>query len=244
MTKILILMNTMMMKIVVLSLVLCVSADSQHIHFRISGCSASDGEEMYSLDSEELWYADFINNRGVVLLPDFSDPVAYDRVFDTALENLHTCKGNLNKTLTALENPAVHLDPPNRPIIYPADDVELGKPNVLICHATGFYPAPVNISWIKNNEEVKEGISINAPFPNDDGSFNQFSRLEFNPEQGDIYSCTLNHQALKQPLTRFWDVEVDQPSIGPAVFCGVGLTVGLVGVAVGTFFLIKGNECS
>lgn len=40
------------------------------------------------------------------------------------------------------------------------------------------------------------------------------------------------------------DVQVSQPSVGPAVFCGVGLTVGLLGVAAGTFFLIKGNECS
>ncbi|TKS80466.1 hypothetical protein D9C73_014566 [Collichthys lucidus] len=40
------------------------------------------------------------------------------------------------------------------------------------------------------------------------------------------------------------DVEVKQPGVGPAVFCGLGLTVGLLGVAAGTFFLIKGNECS
>lgn len=39
------------------------------------------------------------------------------------------------------------------------------------------------------------------------------------------------------------EVEVEQPSVGPAVFCGFGLTIGLLGVAVGTFFLIKGNEC-
>ncbi|XP_068181888.1 H-2 class II histocompatibility antigen, A-U alpha chain-like [Antennarius striatus] len=237
-------MKMMKMMILFLSSVLCVSADSQHVHFKMSGCSASAGEELYSLDSEELWYADFINHRGVIAQPDFSDPAGYDGFFDGALTNLDTCKHNLNTTLAALKNPAVHLDPPTRPIIYSANDVKLGRPNFLVCHATGFYPAPVNISWTKNNEEVKEGVSINVPFPNDDGSFNQFSRLEFTPEQGDVYSCTLNHQALKQPLTRFWEVEVDQPGIGPAVFCGVGLTVGLLGVAVGTFFLIKGNECS
>ena len=38
--------------------------------------------------------------------------------------------------------------------------------------------------------------------------------------------------------------EQQQPGVGPAVFCGLGLTVGLLGVAAGTFFLIKGNECS
>ncbi|XP_068188412.1 HLA class II histocompatibility antigen, DP alpha 1 chain-like [Antennarius striatus] len=237
-------MKMMKMMILLLSSVLCVSVDSQHVHFRIVGCSASEGEVMYSLDSEELWYADFINHRGVIAQPDFSDPMGYDGFFDSALTNLDICKRNLNTTLAALKNPAVHLDPPTRPVIYPRNKPELGRPNFLVCHATGFYPASINISWTKNNEEVKEEVSINVPVPNDDGSFNQFSRLEFTPEQGDVYSCTLNHKALKQPLTRFWEVEVEQPGIGPAVFCGVGLTVGLLGVAVGTFFLIKGNECS
>lgn len=41
----------------------------------------------------------------------------------------------------------------------------------------------------------------------------------------------------------FAAVEVKQPGVGPAVFCGLGLTFGLLGVAAGTFFLIKGNEC-
>ncbi len=40
----------------------------------------------------------------------------------------------------------------------------------------------------------------------------------------------------------FPDVEVAMPSVGPAVFCGVGLTLGLLGVAMGTFFIIKGNN--
>jgi len=42
----------------------------------------------------------------------------------------------------------------------------------------------------------------------------------------------------------FLDVEVALPGVGPAVFCGVGLTLGLLGVATGTFFLVKGNNCN
>ncbi|GLD75217.1 HLA class II histocompatibility antigen, DP alpha 1 chain-like protein, partial [Lates japonicus] len=135
-------------------------------------------------------------------------------------------------------------DPPSSPMIYTRDKVELGVKNTLICHVSGFYPAPVNVSWTKNEQKVTEGTSINVPFPLKDGSFNQISRLEFIPQLGDVYTCTVRHPALNQPLARIWDVEVQQPSIGPAVFCGVGLTVGLLGVAAGTFFLIKGNECS
>ncbi len=37
------------------------------------------------------------------------------------------------------------------------------------------------------------------------------------------------------------DVEITEPSIGPSVFCGVGLALGLLGLATGVFFIAKGN---
>ena len=36
--------------------------------------------------------------------------------------------------------------------------------------------------------------------------------------------------------------EVSGSSAGPAVFCGVGLTLGLLGVATGTFLYVKGQQ--
>ncbi|MGH0173800.1 UNVERIFIED_CONTAM: hypothetical protein FKN15_070379 [Acipenser sinensis] len=39
------------------------------------------------------------------------------------------------------------------------------------------------------------------------------------------------------------DVQTDS-DVGETAFCAVGLTLGLLGVAVGTFFLIKGNKCN
>ncbi|KAL6118290.1 uncharacterized protein ACO6RY_03120 [Pungitius sinensis] len=129
-------------------------------------------------------------------------------------------------------------------MIYPKHYVELGEKNLLICHVNGFYPAPVTFSWTKNQENVTEGTSRSIPFPNKDATFNQFSTLEFTPKLGDIYSCRVEHLALDHPLVKFYDLKGSRPSVGPVVFCGVGLTVGLLGVAAGTFFLIKGNECS
>lgn len=162
-------------------------------------------------------------------------------------------------------------------MIYPRNEVQLTQPNTLICLVTGFYPAPVNISWTRNGEKVTEGTRINVPYPNKEGTFTQISRLDFVPEQGDIYSCRVQHPAMTEAETRMWSektlfkltetdrhkstqtrqvhvcvnvcvcvfaaVDVKQPGVGPAVFCGLGLTFGLLGVAAGTFFLIKGNEC-
>uniref|UniRef100_A0A3Q2QKF9 H-2 class II histocompatibility antigen, E-U alpha chain-like n=1 Tax=Fundulus heteroclitus TaxID=8078 RepID=A0A3Q2QKF9_FUNHE len=227
--------------------VLRVSADVLHEDIRIAGCSDSDGEQMFALDGEEMWVADFKQGKGVEPQPPFMDHTSYvEGTYDRAVANQQVCRTNLGLRRKALKDFPPEKDPPSTPMIYTRDNVELGEKNILVCHVSGFYPAPVNVSWTKNGQKVTEGTSINVPFPSKDSTFTQISRLGFIPQLGDIYSCSVDHLALQKPLTRMFDVEVhmSQPSVGPAVFCGLGLTIGLLGVAVGTFFLIKGNECS
>ncbi|XP_078147800.1 H-2 class II histocompatibility antigen, A-U alpha chain-like [Centroberyx gerrardi] len=226
-----------------LSCLLGVTAGTVHEDSQVTGCSETDGEEMVVLEGEEVWYADFINKKEVYPQPKFVDQVTCPTCYDGAVGNQAICRGNLQKARRGFKNPPLQLDAPHS-TIYTRDVVELGVENHLICHVTGFYPAPVKVYWTRNDENVTEGTSLNIPFPNKDGTFNQFSRLSFIPQLGDTYSCSVEHRALSQPQTRIWDVEQNQPGIGPAVFCGLGLTVGLLGVAAGTFFLIKGNECN
>ncbi|XP_034412879.1 H-2 class II histocompatibility antigen, A-U alpha chain-like [Cyclopterus lumpus] len=231
-----------MVVVLILSGVLCDSTEVFHEDISLVGCSDSDGENMYGLDGEEVWFADFKHKTGVDPQPSFIDHITYPEGYDVAVTNLVICRRNLEIARKAFKDFPLERDPPSSPMIYPRDQVEPGQKNILICHVTGFFPAPVTFSWTKNQENVTEGTSNNVPFINKDGTYNQFSRLEFSSHLGDIYGCTVKHLDLEQ--TRFWDVEKTQPSVGPAVFCGVGLTVGLLGVAAGTFFLIKGNECS
>ncbi|XP_063324193.1 HLA class II histocompatibility antigen, DR alpha chain-like [Pelmatolapia mariae] len=230
-----------------LSCVLCVSADALHSDIGITGCSDSDGEDMYGLDGEELGYADFNKQTYIYPLPPFIDPFTYQEgVYQQAVANLQVCKQNLQTLRKTMKDYPLEHVAPSAVMIYTRDEVEFGQENTLICHVTGFYPAPVNVSWTKNEQKVT-GSSINVPYPNKDGTFTQISRLQFTPQLGDMYSCTVKHLALTQPLTKIYDVQASgqsHPGVGPAAFCGVGLTVGLLGVAAGTFFLIKGNECS
>uniref|UniRef100_A0A3B4GDN6 HLA class II histocompatibility antigen, DR alpha chain-like n=1 Tax=Pundamilia nyererei TaxID=303518 RepID=A0A3B4GDN6_9CICH len=210
----------------------------QVIDIGILGCSDSDGEMMYGLDGEELAYADFNKKEMIYPLPRFIDPISYvEGTYEQAVGDQQVCKTNLQTARKVMKDYPPEQDAPSGVMIYTRDEVEFGEKNTLICHVTGFYPAPVNVSWTKNGQKVTEGSSINVPYPNKDGTFTQISRLQFTPQLGDIYSCAVQHLALTKPATKIYGV-------GPAAFCGVGLTVGLLGVAAGTFFLIKGNECS
>nr|AYN72146.1 MHC class II antigen alpha chain [Oreochromis niloticus] len=230
-----------------LSGVLCVSADVLHENIRITGCSESDGEFMYGLDGEEIAYTDFNKQKIIYPQPPFIDPFTYQEgVYELAVGEQQTCKHNLKVDLKAYKNPPMQQDAPSGVMMYTRDEVEFGEKNTLICHVTGFYPAPVNVSWTKNGQKVT-GSSINVPYPNKDGTFTQISRLQITPQLGDIYGCAVAHLVLPKPVTKLYEVDSaaqSDPGVGPAVFCGVGLTVGLLGVAAGTFFLIKGNECS
>uniref|UniRef100_A0A672S4B3 HLA class II histocompatibility antigen, DP alpha 1 chain-like n=1 Tax=Sinocyclocheilus grahami TaxID=75366 RepID=A0A672S4B3_SINGR len=226
--------------ILTLTIVLSTDAEIVHEYVGIHGCSETDGEDMHELDEEEMWHADFNQKRGVVTLPDFANPLEFTHFYETSVIEMTGCKTWWEQKLNNIyASNAPHTS------IYLKDDVELGVQNTLICHVTGFYPPSLSISWTTNNANVTEGISLSQYRPRADGTFNIFSTLKVTPAEGDIYSCTVNHRALQgQPQTKTWDVDVALPSVGPAVFCGVGLTLGLLGVAAGTFLLIKGNNCN
>nr|AJA72798.1 MHC class II antigen alpha chain [Hippocampus abdominalis] len=222
------------------------AADVIHTDMQMIGCSETEGAFDNSLDEEDVFVVDFIAERVVDKQPSFVDHVILGKdTFQVAMGNLIACRRNLNITQKALKDQPLESDPPSHPIIYPEDNVALGEKNSLVCHVSGFFPAPVKVHWTKNGEPVAgAGTRATSAFPDKDGSFHQTFQLDFTPAQDDIYSCVVEHPALERPRNTFWTVTVNQPGIGATVFCALGLTVGLVGVATGTFFLIKGNQCN
>uniref|UniRef100_A0A667WUQ9 Ig-like domain-containing protein n=1 Tax=Myripristis murdjan TaxID=586833 RepID=A0A667WUQ9_9TELE len=89
--------------------------------------------------------------------------------------------------------------------MYPRQQVELGVQNTLICWVSDFHPTPVSITWSRNGQTVGQGdVSQTQYYSNKDFSFRIFSYLSFTPQEGDIYSCTVEHISLFEPLTRFW----------------------------------------
>ncbi|XP_066500564.1 H-2 class II histocompatibility antigen, A-U alpha chain-like [Hoplias malabaricus] len=218
----------------------------KHRNVALSLCSDSEREKIYGLDGEEMWHADFSLEKGEMTLPQFADQFTYvEGTYEGAVNDIGHCRKNLGLSIEINKNPVIPKVAPQSSI-YPKEDVEPGSKNTLICFITGFYPPHVEVSWTRNNVNVTDEASLSRYYINTDDTFNLVSTLSFTPEEGDIYSCSVQHTALDRALTKTWDenVQVSLPGVGASVFCGVGLAGGLLGVAVGTFFLIKGNNCN
>ncbi|XP_066500555.1 H-2 class II histocompatibility antigen, A-U alpha chain-like [Hoplias malabaricus] len=215
----------------------------KHRDLGLKLCSDSEGEVIFGLDGEEMWHADFSLEKGVMILPQFADPFSFaEGTYELAVNDIEVCRGNLGKSIKANKKPPIPKVAPQSSV-YTKSSVQLGSKNTLICYITGFYPPHVEVSWTRNNVNVTDEASLSRYYINtEDSTFKLVSTLSFTPEEGDIYSCSVQHTALDRALTKTWEVDLALPGVGASVFCGVGLAGGLLGVAVGTFFLTKGNN--
>ncbi|XP_067457625.1 H-2 class II histocompatibility antigen, A-U alpha chain-like [Thunnus thynnus] len=223
----------------------CAFSQIPHELLYVVGCFVNGTVEMqFEFDAEEMLYVDFQTNEIVYtvptsLVPDPSQVLVGLCELRDSQTNKNLCLSLIKLAAAEEKNPPEDKDPPES-ILYPSEDVELGVENILVCFVNHFYPPHTKISWTKNGRPVSKKVSLSRYYPNNDQTFHQFSTLTFTPEEGDIYSCTVEHSALERPITRIWEPEVSHPSLGPDVFCGVGLTLGFFGVATGVFFITKG----
>lgn len=180
-------------------------------------------------------------------MPDFANPLQFAGFYEQAMELHDICKNNLKVFHLNMNDIPDAVVPPTSQV-YTSNIVELEVKNVLICHVTGFYPAPVWVTWTKNEEKVTEGATTTFPSLNKDDTFSQISRLEFIPQLGDVYNCSVEHRSLEQPQITTWKVVVEKEkyklTAGPSVLCGFGVVLGLLGVVAGIILFVKGSRRS
>lgn len=101
--------------------------------------------------------------------------------------------------------------------MFSEDPVELGDPNILICYVDKFWPSVITITWMKNGQEVTEGVSETVFYRQADNGFYKFSYLPFIPTRGDYYDCRVEHWGLRDPLMTHWGEDGTLPSPSPVV---------------------------
>uniref|UniRef100_A0A672KEH6 Ig-like domain-containing protein n=1 Tax=Sinocyclocheilus grahami TaxID=75366 RepID=A0A672KEH6_SINGR len=64
------------------------------------------------------------------------------------------------------------------------------------CHITGFYPAAVTITWLKNGQEHYEDVDFGDLLPNMDGTFQKTVTLTVFPDEWkkNQYVCVVEHE--------------------------------------------------
>ncbi|KAF7687702.1 hypothetical protein HF521_014930 [Silurus meridionalis] len=75
-------------------------------------------------------------------------------------------------------------------------------PPEVVCHATGFYPKALLISWQEDGQNVLEDVELRETLPNQDGSFQKRSILKVSAEelQKHTYTCVIEHSSLEKDL--------------------------------------------
>ncbi|XP_042360757.1 H-2 class II histocompatibility antigen, A-Q alpha chain-like [Plectropomus leopardus] len=224
---------------------ICTCAQRSHKLCHTYGCfNSSDTQLCVTLDGDEVYYANFTKED---VIWDSRIPLALhvSKAYEFAVYYRSLCKHNL---ITWKQDESISSMDAEKPeiIIYPRDEVIKEEENTLICFINHFFPPTIKIKWTKNDLEV----SLEDPFikciPNPDGTFYVLSILSFVPNEGDIYGCTVEHASLDEPQTKFWEVDTSvlttETSVGPIVFFGFASSFGLLGVATGTVFFVKGRQ--
>nr|XP_056722937.1 mamu class II histocompatibility antigen, DR alpha chain-like [Euleptes europaea] len=199
------------------------------------------GEYIYEVNGDEFFHVDLEHKETVWRLPQFPDGIVFQG--KVALPYMASLRGSLDNFMRRSNNTPTQNVPP-KVTVYPEKPVTLGELNVLICLANEFSPPVIRLTWLKNGQEVKDGVEETVFYPSTDYSFRKFSYLTFIPNAEDIYYCRVEHEGLAQPLTREWNADMDKPLPETAenVVCGLGLVVGIVGIIVGIVFTIKSRQ--
>uniref|UniRef100_A0A674JVZ0 Ig-like domain-containing protein n=2 Tax=Terrapene triunguis TaxID=2587831 RepID=A0A674JVZ0_9SAUR len=208
---------------------------------RTDPAQQESGEFMFEFDQDEIFYVDLERKETVWRLPDFGKFAGFEA--QGALGNIAVDKHNLENLIKRSNHTWAENVPPEV-TVFPEDPVELGEPNVLICFADKFFPPALSVTWLKNGQEVTEGVYETDFYPRQDNSFRKFSYLPFLPSQGDFYDCRVVHGGLPEPFTKHWEAQVPTPipETTETLVCALGLAVGIIGIIAGTILIIKGMK--
>nr|AAV40619.1 MHC class II antigen [Rattus norvegicus]AAV40621.1 MHC class II antigen [Rattus norvegicus]AGV39039.1 RT1-Ba [Rattus norvegicus]AGV39041.1 RT1-Ba [Rattus norvegicus] len=199
----------------------------------------SRGQYTFEFDGDEKFYVDLDKKETIWRIPEFGQLTSFDP--QGGLQEMATAKHNLELLIKRSNStPAVNEVP--EATVFSKSPVLLGQPNTLICFVDNIFPPVINITWLRNSKPVTEGVYETSFLSNPDHSFHKMSYLTFIPSNDDIYDCKVEHWGLDKPVLRHWEPEIPAPmsELTETVVCALGLSVGLVGIVVGTIFIIQG----
>ncbi|NXA43789.1 DRA protein, partial [Eudromia elegans] len=196
------------------------------------------GQYVFSFNGDEMFHVDLQSMETVWRLPEFGHFTSFQA--KAAVQHLAAEKQHLELLMLRANRSQGTIEPPEV-TVFTKRHVELGDPNVLICYVDKFWPSLINITWLKNGQQVVDGVFETVYYLGDDETFRKFSYLPFVPTRGDYYDCRVEHWGLPKALLKHWEPQVPLPvsESTETLVCALGLAVGIVGIVAGTVLIIK-----
>ncbi|XP_053466636.1 major histocompatibility complex class I-related gene protein-like [Ictalurus furcatus] len=216
-------------------LLLTVTKDVNHtkgVHTlqRIYGCECDDdgttrGYDQYGYDGKDFLAVDL--KTGTWTAANDKAEIIKHKWESTGAEGLY-CKNFLEKECIERLNTFVSysretLERKVRPMKFVFQRDAIRSPEV-VCHATGFFPKTVMITWRKDGEEFVDDVDLRETLPNQDGSFQKRSILTVSAEdlQKHTYTCVIQHSSLeKEMVLPVSERRILKPGGGSMVLTGI-----------------------
>ncbi|XP_073677760.1 class I histocompatibility antigen, F10 alpha chain-like [Garra rufa] len=109
------------------------------------------------------------------------------------------------------------------------------------CHATGFYPSGVTITWMRNGQEHHEDVELGELLPNEDGTFQKTSTITVTPDEwkNNKFSCVVEHQGKTEIGNEIRTNQDPSAPVPIGIIVGVLVSVLLVVIGVAGYMVYK-----
>ncbi|XP_035531065.1 beta-2-microglobulin-like [Morone saxatilis] len=95
-------------------------------------------------------------------------------------------------TLLCLAASSMAKESPPKVQVYSREPGQVGKPNTLICHVSGFHPPQITIKLLVNGEEIKDARQSDLAF-GEDWHYHLTKHVPFTPNKEQTFSCKVSH---------------------------------------------------
>ncbi|XP_057896561.1 class I histocompatibility antigen, F10 alpha chain-like [Melospiza georgiana] len=113
---------------------------------------------------------------------------------------------------------------------------------ILSCHAYGFYPNSIAVSWMKGGETLDQETEWGGIVPNSDGTFHTWARIEALPEEREQYRCRVEHPGMPEPGIFAWEpTSGGNLTVVVAVSVIAAILILIVLIGFGVWKLQSGN---